>query len=345
MTTAESTRLDGLGMTLRRLKQTRSGPSDPSILTIRRRLQRRFPGMLVDVNQHYNLAAAPPINRRGGTPKWKGKSWARWAMGWENLPERCGANLALGIIDTSIDASHPALLGKNIEFKSFHRAGRKPSPPRHGTAIAAMLIGNASIEGWGGLLPGARLYAANVFEVKPSGRLVSSLQSFMKAMDWMIINNVQVVNLSIAGSSSTMMKAAVHKALKNNVVLVAAAGNFGRSARPAYPAAYRNVLAVTAIDTNLRSYRRANRGAYIDFAMPGVAAWTAIPGGGAYQSGTSFAVPFITALAGLELASSNKFPSLAILTKRLAANSKDLGARGRDNIFGWGFVDYRPSCG
>jgi subtilisin family serine protease len=322
-----------------------AGPSEPSIFTVKRRLQRRFPGMLVDVNQRYDLAAAPPANRRAPSLRWKGKSWARWALGWKKVPERCGANLNIGVIDTSIDTTHPALLGTNIRFKSFHRRGRKPSAPRHGTAFAAMLIGNASIKGWGGLVPGARLFAANVFDVTKSGRMVSSLEAFMKAMDWMITEGVQVVNLSIAGSSSPMMKAAVTKALNNNVVLVAAADNFGTLARPAYPAAYANVLAVTAIDAKLRSYSRANRGAYIDFAMPGVAAWTAVPGGGAYQSGTSFAVPFITALAGLELASAAKFPSLAILTRRLLANSRDLGPRGRDNTFGWGFVEAGPNCG
>jgi hypothetical protein len=342
LTATRSTRRKGLGMTMQRLKQSRTGAAEPSIFTVRRRLQRRFPNMLVDVNQHYDLAAA---TSRRSAPKWKGKSWARWAMGWQNVPERYGANLSLGVIDTSVDASHPALLGKNIRFRSFHREGRKPSTSGHGTAIAAMLVGNASIDGWGGLVPGAKLFAANVFEVTKSGRTVSSLEAFMKAMDWMIVNEVQVVNLSIAGSSSQLMNAAVQKALYNNVVLVAAAGNFGRAARPAYPAAYRNVLAVTAIDRNLRSYNHANRGAYIDFAMPGVAAWTAVPGGGAYQSGTSFAAPFITALAGMELASSNKFPSLAMLTKRLSANSKDLGARGRDKTYGWGFVEYKPNCG
>jgi len=344
LTATRSTRLKGLGITLQRLKQSSTGAAKSSIFTLRRRLQRRFPGMLVDVNQHYELAAAPATSRRA-PPKWKGKSWARWAAGWENVPERCGANLSLGVIDTSVDVKHPALLGKNIRFRSFHREGRKASTSGHGTAIAAMLVGNASIEGWGGLVPGARLYAANVFEVNKSGRLVSSLEAFMKAMDWMIVRGVQVVNLSIAGSSSQMMDRAVQKAINNNVVLVAAAGNFGASARLAYPAAYRNVLAVTAIDKDWRSYAHANRGAYIDFAMPGVAAWTAVPGGGAYQSGTSFAAPFITALAGMELAASDKFPSLAMLTKRLSANSKDLGARGRDKTYGWGFVEYKPSCG
>ena len=146
--------------------------------------------MLVDVNQHYDLAAAPAFNRRRTAPKWKGKSWARWALGWENISEKCGANLSLGVIDTTIDTSHPALLGKNIQFKSFHRKQLKPSGSKHGTAIAAMLVGNSSSKGWGGLVPGAKLYGANVFGIKRSGRLVSSLSSFMKAIDWMILDKL-----------------------------------------------------------------------------------------------------------------------------------------------------------
>ena len=72
----------------------------------------------------------------------------------------------------------------------------------------------------------------------------------------------------------------------------------GGRGRPAYPAAYGSVIAVTAVDANCRIYRMANKGAYVDFAMPCVEAWTASPGGGRYQSGTSLASPFIAALAG-----------------------------------------------
>ena len=128
-------------------------------------------------------------------------------------------------------------------------------------------------------------------------------------------------------------------------MLVAAPGNWGRRDRPAYPAAYGSVIAVTAVDSNFRIYHMANTGAYVDFAMPGVEAWTASPGGGGrYQSGTSFAAPFIAALAGLEIAREKKSVSSRNMKKRLAKRARDLGKPGRDDIFGWGFVSRGPEC-
>ena len=59
----------------------------------------------------------------------------------------------------------------------------------------------------------------------------------------------------------------------------------------------REVIAVTAVDKNLRGYIHANHGDYIDVAAPGVEIWTALPGVlEGYQSGTSFAAPHVTAI-------------------------------------------------
>jgi subtilisin family serine protease len=66
----------------------------------------------------------------------------------------------------------------------------------------------------------------------------------------------------------------------------------------AYPAAYPEVIAVTAVDRNKRSYAEANHGTYIDMAAPGVRIWTALPNNQqGMLSGTSFAAPFVTAIA------------------------------------------------
>src|SRR3546814_4413372 len=99
------------------------------------------------------------------------------------------------------------------------------------------------------------------------------------------------------------MRLTVERARAGGMRLVAAAGNEGPHAAPVFPAGYPSVLAVTAVDASLQPYRHANRGDYIDLAAPGVDVWSARRGqGGRYNSGTSFAAPFVAAAAALVLA-------------------------------------------
>lgn len=356
--TLDTANLTNLGMLLLRM-QIPPGQNVPAALTT---ITGQFPGITADANHLYELAqntsqdkslAIPPAAPKGikpgkrplfPSPEERGQSWAMWAAEWQVSPANCGAGTRLGMIDTSVDKRHPALRGQKVTFKSFHNKKRKQGPPGHGTAIAAMMVGKLG-RGWGGLLPGAELFAANIFERMPNGRLRGNVFAMLRATDWLVGNKVQIINLSIAGKKNRIVEKSVQRAALKKVVLVAAAGNWGRRDRPAYPAAYGSVIAVTAVDSNFRIYRMANKGAYVDFAMPGVEAWTASPGGGGrYQSGTSFASPFIAALAGLEIAKANKSVSSQNMKKRLAKRARDLGPPGRDDTFGWGFVERGPDC-
>ena len=126
--------------------------------------------------------------------------------------------------------------------------------------------------------------------------------------------------------------------------MVAAAGNWGSETKPAFPAAYKDVLAVTAFGQKKHVYSHANRGSYIDFAAPGVRIYTAAPGGGGrFHSGTSFATPYLSALIGLEVAHRGKKKSSA-LRRIFRKSATDMGAKGKDKVFGWGFVNLQPRC-
>ncbi len=117
--------------------------------------------------------------------------------------------------------------------------------------------------------------------------------------------------------------------------MIAASGN-DNTGRSALPAAAPEVIAVTAVDAELRPYRRANRGRHIEFAAPGVDLWTAKGGGGGYVTGTSFAAPIVTALAARLGAGASI--GITGLRARLAESAQDLGAPGRDTRTGWGLV-------
>jgi hypothetical protein len=335
-------------------------PKGMSLDKARSMLQSRFPRLSMDANHRFDLPAERRRkSRRGAVRRRSGRaptgaapqvrrskvtSLAQAAIGWRNLPASCGKGVRLGMIDSGVDLGHPALKGQKIETRSFHNPKRRRGPKEHGTAIATLLVGKPSAKGWGGLLPGAELKAANMFELNRTGKKVGNAMALIKGLDWMITKRVHVVNLSIAGSDNRIVRKALDQARKKGLVVVAAAGNWGRADRPAFPAAYGDVIAVTAVGAYKGIYKRANTGKYIDFAAPGVRMLTAVPGGGTrYQSGTSFATPFLSVLVALEIANGSA-KNAGKLRANLARTSADLGRPGKDQTFGYGFVNKKPNC-
>nr|MBC8157700.1 S8 family serine peptidase [Alphaproteobacteria bacterium] len=305
-------------------------PSGMKVSDARKKLAARFPGISIDAHRVFETQGV----------KEYAKQTARPMAGWPKATVACGAGMRIGQIDSPVDISHPALKGQRIEFRSFHKKERQPGPADHGTAVAAMLIGKPN---WGGLLPGAELIAANMFEVNETGKVIGSGMGLLRAIDWMAQKQVQVVNMSVAGGDNKVVRKAFKKARKKGLVLVAAAGNWGSANRPAYPAAYGDVIAVTALDKKRNIYKKANSGAYIDFAAPGVEIYTAVPKGGRVMSGTSFATPFITVLLAMSIEAGAP-TSPAALRKMLSGRVLDLGNPGRDDVFGFGIVKLRPKC-
>lgn len=318
----EQTELTGLDMSV-----TVVGiPRGKSVPEASRELSRRFPGVVIDANHIFEAQA-------------KG-AHARGAMGWRNAKSACGRGVRLGMIDSGVDVKHSALKGQNIKFRSFHSKGRTQGPKVHGTAVATMLVGKSK---WGGLLPGAELLAASMFETKKNGKKSGSGRGLLKSLNWLAKSKVHAVNLSVAGTDNKVLRLAFDRAQKQGMVLVAAAGNWGRADKPAYPAAYNHVVAVTAVNSRKLIYSHANTGKYIDFAAPGVRIFTAVPGGTKVMSGTSFASPYIAALLAAEIAYKGRKKS-STLRKALGRKSVDLGKKGKDTVFGYGFVKIQPKC-
>ena len=323
----ETVRMDNLGLVVQRLRI----PAKISVPDAIRQLRSRFPGVEVDANHQFDASAGV---------EFPGKV-ARSLIRWDKVPKDCGKGVRIGMIDAGVDVSHPALRGQKVTYRSFHKKGRKPGPKDHGTAVAGIMVGRAE---WGGLLPGAELFAANMFEYNEKGKKVGSAIGLIKAASWLLDSNVHVINLSVAGADNKILRKVFKKAIAKKQKMIAAGGNWGRSDKPAYPAAYKGVVAVTALNDRGLIYSKANTGSYIDFAAPGVRVYTAAPGGGGrLQSGTSFASPFIAAMMALDI-KNGKGKSLTSLEKLLKKNIKDLGLPGRDDIFGWGFVRRKPQC-
>ena len=161
----------------------------------------------------------------------------------------------------------------------------------------------------------------------------------------MVQKHVRVVNVSLAGDDNALMALAVRRASARGMVVIAAAGNAGPNAPPAYPGALPEVIAVTAVDQQGAVFAGANRGSYIAFAAPGVRIWVSTPDGlGRYQTGTSFAAPFALGTAALEMIQGA--PADAdVLRQRLAAKARALGSGDRNPTFGYGLVQASTTCG
>jgi len=269
------------------------------------------------------------------------RCYAPGVIGWQHDLGACAKNARIGIIDTSADLSHPALKGRNIELGDFLPGGATPIADAHGTGILTILAGDPN-SGTPGLVPDAHFFAANVYRADEGGRPVADTLSLLKAIDWMVASKVEVVNMSLSGPDDKLLQDAIAETSKRGIVFVAAAGNGGPGAPPSYPAAYANVVAVTAVDKNLRGYIHANHGEYIDIAAPGVNIWTALPNAlEGYQSGTSFAAPHVTAILATvqgRVRDKSKEGYLKVLSIR------DLGPPGRDAIYGRGLVLAPPAC-
>ena len=234
-----------------------------------------------------------------------------------------GKRPTIGIVDGGV-AAHPALPG-TAEHKGFARGA--PVPSAHGTAVASLAAGSGTIRG---AAPGAHLLVADVYGRDPAG---GNAVALARALGWMAERRVPVVAVSLVGPSNPLVARAVAQARARGVHIVAAVGNDGPSAPPAYPASYSGVIAVTAVDARSRPLPEAGRAAHLDYAAPGADMAAATLGKRVVRvRGTSYAVPFVAARMALAAARG------AAPVKALDAEAKDLGPRGPDKKYGRGLV-------
>ena len=220
-------------------------------------------------------------------------------IGWEGKGDlaACAAGVEIGMIDTLVDEGHRFFAGTQI--KTVNLALKQDAPPAphwHATGVLSVMAGlpNGSTPA---LIPGARFTAVNVFFTNKAGQLETDTAHLTEALAYLDEKtDVQIVNMSLVGPKDDLVHARIAAMARSGKVFVGAAGNGGPNAAAGYPAAYEEVIAVTAVDGKGGNWDHANRGTYIDVAAPGVQIRTALPGGKeGLLSGTSFAAPFVTA--------------------------------------------------
>ncbi|MGV3593147.1 MAG: S8 family serine peptidase [Gammaproteobacteria bacterium] len=257
------------------------------------------------------------------------------------MPAVCEEPVSLGMIDSGIDAAHPAFAASraHIHQRDFVDAA-VAQPPAHGTAVAGLLVGRDDSEQSGAvlrpLLPAATLYSAAVFHEQESAQ-GATVMRVLAALDWLLQQpDVKVINMSLAGPPNRLLARALTAAAARGRVVVAAVGNDGPYGPVRYPAAYDEAIGVTAVGRDAQVFRFANQGMHVDYAALGVDVPTARGDGGfGTESGTSLAAPVVAAFIACALAQ-DEDPASALAA--LDGRVRDLGASGPDPVYGRGLL-------
>ncbi|MBJ7259877.1 MAG: S8 family serine peptidase [Chthoniobacterales bacterium] len=244
------------------------------------------------------------------------------------------AAVTIAVVDSGVEATHPDLAGRVLVGYDFVNGDANPADDNgHGTAVA----GVAAAGGNDGIGVAGAAWNVSILPVKVMNSAGSgSYSSIANGITYAADRGAKIINLSLSGtSSSSTLQNAVSYAWNKGVLLVAAAGNNGSSSA-VYPAAYPNMVAVSATTSSDTLASFSSYGSFVDLSAPGQDITTSwLNSGYVTISGTSFSSPLTAGVAALAL-SRNPGLSNAQLSSLLTANTDDLGAPGYDIYFGAG---------
>lgn len=233
------------------------------------------------------------------------------------------AKVHVAVVDSGAD-------GPVKESRDF--TGRGFRKEAHGTMMGALVAGVA---------PGVGLLSLKACEpLSPADlRALCSSAALVKAMDYAIGTRVDVINMSLAGPEDKLLRRMVDAARKGGVAVVAAVGNAGPKSPPLYPAAWPGVVSVTAVDDRRALYSQAVRGEHVLLAAPGVDLLLPVGAGRELvASGTSLAAAGVSGLIATLVASERRAAGVEA-AGWLLETPVDLGAKGKDRLFGRGLAD------
>ncbi|MBQ4381993.1 MAG: S8 family serine peptidase [Oscillospiraceae bacterium] len=250
--------------------------------------------------------------------------------------EALGRGVRVGILDSGINEVE-FLAGKVLPGRSYMEDESETDTADrygHGTLVAALIAGE-SPEGYLGAAPGAELVPLKITDGK-----VITVSAVCRAIYGGIDDfGCQILNLSLGVTSDfNSLREAVDYAAEKGVVIVAAVGNSGRTGKM-YPAEYESVIGVGSVDENGEISSRSNHNDSVFITAPGVNVRTAGRNGGYITtSGTSFAVPHVTAAAAVMLGLNPDLTPEEI-AETLAETARDAGDEGWDEYYGYGILD------
>jgi subtilisin family serine protease len=209
-----------------------------------------------------------------------------------------GAKTLVAVIDSGIDRNHPELL--NVVKDSFDAGGVMGEPAVHGTAVAGIIAAHDELMG---VAPQARILAVRTFNgTDAKVAMHGTTYDILPGIEWSVQHGARIVNMSFAGPPDPALSRELADGTRRGVIFIAAVGNEGRSAKPLYPAADENVIAVTATDRSDGVFKDASNCPATCVAAPGVDVLVAEPGDAyGFLSGTSMAAAHVSGVVALLL--------------------------------------------
>lgn len=272
----------------------------------------------------------------------------QWNMSAVGAPdawdvEQGSASVKVAVVDTGVDLANRDLVGRldtahDKDYVDGDDVAQDESVNpvySHGTHVAGIIAANINngID-VAGLSPHVMILPIRVLDANGSGTDPDLALGIRYAAD----QGVRVINLSLGGpSDSQVVFDAVNYALAKGCLIVAASGNEGQPTLN-YPAAYPDVVSVGSITSTLARSGFSNYGSGLDFVAPGSSVLSLQRGGGTFvDSGTSMAVPHVTAAAAL-LASRYTTWTASMIELRLKETAQRLNASVPDYYTGYGLV-------
>jgi hypothetical protein len=252
-----------------------------------------------------------------------------------------GKGVMIAVIDTAIEAAHPELVGTIAGI--FDAVGEGPALPEpHGTEIAGILVAHAALKG---VAPEARVLSVRAFRGGKASPAQSTSLQLLKGINWAFASGAKIMNMSFTGPMDPLLERIIKAAAEKGAIFIAAAGNNGPKGPPVYPAAYPEVIAVTATDEKDRLYVKANHGDYICIAAPGVDIIApALKGSYELSSGTSMAAAHVSGVVALLLERDKRLKGSEVRAILSSSARKPGGSRGGEAL-GAGIVDAASALG
>jgi major intracellular serine protease len=217
-----------------------------------------------------------------------------------------GRGITVAILDTGCDITHPDLIERIIGGRNFtNDDGGNPDVYKdyngHGTHVAGTIAATKNNNGVVGVAPEANLLIIKVLDKNGSGQY----EWIINGIKYAIEQKADIISMSLGGPEDLPeLHEAIQKAVKNNILVICAAGNEGDGVDSTdefdYPGCYNEVISVGAIDLERHSSNFSNSNNEVDLVGPGEKILsTFLNGKYATLSGTSMATPHVAGAMAL----------------------------------------------